>query len=205
MCQSFVRFPIMVALLCWATVVQGYSIAFQPAAPEITLGGQLAVNVVVSGLQTDGQVLSTYDVDISFDAAVLSLVSADSAGALGAGSLFFSTVAVGLVNLFELSSLLDAELAALQSDFFTIATLLFTGTGEGVSPLTLSSLNALGGAQFTDPQTGQTFTTDLLVLPHTVSGAVATVGPRTVPLPGTLPLLALGSALLLAVRRWHFR
>jgi hypothetical protein len=196
---------ILCGALCifWCATASAYSIGFSPNTSSHPLNGLFSVDVVVSGLETDGQILSVYDLTVGFDLTLLQFVNAQENGALGSGSLFLFTPGAGFVNLFELSALLDAQLAALQGDFFTIATLSFIGIDTGTSPLALN-IFALGGAQFLNPVSGQLETTDLLALPHTVGSATVTIVPNGAPEPGTHLLLALALPLLAArVRRWR--
>src|SRR4249919_3227260 len=102
-------------LLAWGASAGAYVIGFAPAAGSHPLGTAFSVDIVISGLQTDGQVVSTYDLTVGFNSAVLQLTGAAQSGALGPGSLFFSTPGAGSVNLFELAAAgtTDAQLAGL--------------------------------------------------------------------------------------------
>lgn len=183
------------ALLLWGCAsAQAYVIGLTPSVVTDPLIPQFSVDVVVSGLETDGQILSVYDLTVGFDQSLLQLVNAQEAGALGAGSLFLFTPGAGNVNLFEVSALSDAQLAAQQGDSLTLATLWFIGIGAGTSSLVFSDLFVLGGAQILNPGTGQLEVIDLLALPHTVVPASVTIDANAVPEPAPLPLLALALA-----------
>jgi hypothetical protein len=190
---SRLRLFVAALVFAWCGAANAYWLGLNPSNPTQPLTGVFSVDVVISGLQTEGQILSTYDFTISFDATILQLINATSSGALGSGAFSFAS-GLGSVNLFELSFDTDAQLAALQSDFFTVTTLVFTGIGVGTSPLTFTDLFALGGAQF------QGQTTDLLRLPFTVGAGSATITPNQVPEPGSLLLVALALPLLAATR-----
>lgn len=184
-------------VFAWHGSAGAYELGLVPSSGSYPLGSPFTIDVVMSGLETDGQILSVYDLTIGFDASILKLTSAQSAGALGAGSDFQTLAGVGSMNLFELSVLDDAALAAIQDDLFTIARLSFLGIDLGTSTIAFTDPDALvlGGTQVGDPP--QTF--NLLSLTHTVTPAAATIVARAVPEPGTL--LLLGLALLLLASR----
>lgn len=194
------RLRLLLGALClgWCASASAYFIGLSPNTSTLSLNSPFSVDIVLTGLQTDGQILSTYDLTLGYDFALLQFVNAQGSGALGGGSLFLLTPGAGFVNLFELSALTDAQLAAQQSDFLTLATLSFRGIGVGTSPLAFSNPFALGGAQFLNPLSGQMETTDLLALTHSVGAASATVTANAVAEPGTLLLLALALPLLAA-------
>jgi hypothetical protein len=177
-------------LIFWAGSANAYWIGLAPATSTHSLGSTFAIDLVLSGLKTDGQIVSVYDLTVGFDPSVIQFFSAQPGNALGAGPLFDIITGMGFVNLFSLSSLLDAELAAFQGDSLTLATLSFVGTGVGTSSLTLLPV-ALGGASF------GSVTTDLLALPHEVGSATVTIV-ASAPEPSTLLLLALALPLLAA-------
>jgi hypothetical protein len=197
------RLRLWCGLICvsWCVSVNAYWIGVVPSQITLPLNSSFSFDIVMTGLEADGQVLSVYDLTIGYNPAILQFAAAQSGGGLGSGSMFLSGPAGGLVSLFELSTLPDADLAALQGNSLTLATLSFTGIGLGTSPLAFDDLLALGGAQFLNAG-GQFETFDLLTLPYTVGSASATVAPNAVPEPGTLLLLALALPLLaFAVKR----
>jgi hypothetical protein len=189
----------------WGTA-GAYWIGFAPTPVTVGLNSSFTIDIVISGLATDGQLLSTYDFSVGYDLSMLQFQGAQPSGALGAGSTFLATPGVDLagdafVNLFGLSNLPDADLVPLQGDYFSIATLTFTGIGLGTSPIFFSELLALGGSQVGSP--GQTVTTDLLAITHTVGDASVVTAVNAVPEPGTLSLALL--ALLLFAAQVKFR
>lgn len=187
------------ALLLWGcSSAQAYVIGLIPSVVPHPSIPQFSVAVVVSGLETEGQILSVYDLTVGFDQSLLQLTNVQEAGALGAESLFQFTPGAGNVNLFELSALSDAQLAAQQGDFLTLATLSFIGIGAGTSPLVFSDPFVLGGAQILNPDTGQLEVIDLLALPHTIVPASVTIDDNAVPEPAPLLLLALALAFWVA-------
>lgn len=189
-----VRTLIGALLLAFSCTVHAYWIGLAPTTSVQSVNGTFSIDLVVSGLATDGFILSTFDVDVNFDVSLLQYLGASSGGGLGAGSLFAATAGSGLVNLFELSFLADAELLAAQSDYFTLATMSFTALAPGLTTLDPSFL-ALGGAQVAGPG-GLPVTQNLLDLTHTVGSASVTINPATVPEPGSLLLMLTALALV---------
>jgi PEP-CTERM motif len=170
----------------WAIVIE-----LVPSSQAVALGGQAEVDLVISGLgDLTAPSLGTFDLDVSFDPALLGLlvsgvtygdpVLGDQLDLLGLGSLTSTTVGVGSVNLFELSLDLPDDLNNQQAGTFTLATLTFDGVGPGSSTLGLSIV-ALGDA-LGEPLTAE------------VRSALVTVVSEAVPVPepGTLALVASG-------------
>lgn len=184
-------------LLALSGTAGAYWIGFAPTPVTVGLNTPFSVNIIVTGLASEGQLVSTYDFNVGYDASLLQFLGAQPSGALGAGSLFAATPGAGSVNLFELSLLPDAQLDPLQGDSIILATLSFTGIGAGTSSLVFTDLFALGGSQFGTP--GQTVTTDLLALAHTVGDASIVTTITAIPEPATLGLVLL-ALLLLAAR-----
>ncbi len=101
------------------------------------LAGQaVMVDVVVDGLPVGG-IVSAYDLDLAFDAALLDFGSANLSSALGDPALGEviqdgALAAPGLVDLWAVSLLSDAELAALQlGGPVTLAQIEFTALADG--------------------------------------------------------------------------
>lgn len=101
------------------------------------LAGQaVTVDVVVDGLPVGG-IVSAYDLDLTFDAALLDFGSANLSSALGDPALGEviqdgALAAPGLVDLWAVSLLSDAELAALQPGGpVTLAQIEFTALADG--------------------------------------------------------------------------
>ncbi len=128
----------LVALL-WSIEGQAISIGFQPVSQSVVLGDSVLVDIVVSDL--GGEIVSAYDLDITYDAAILSAVSVTFGPSLGNEALFevFSDSDLsmpGLVDLAQLSLLSDAALLGLQGgDSVVLARLEFGTVGMGVTSL----------------------------------------------------------------------
>ena len=180
----------------WCGSASAYVIGLFPSTGTHPPGAQFSMDVVMQGLETDEQILSTYDLTIGFDSSILQLVGVQQGDALGVGSLFLSTPGAGVVNLFEISALSDEALVEHQGDDLTLARLVFRGIDTGTSLITFSDIFALGGSQLLNPDTGEFETADLLALAHTVGSATTTILPGLVSEPGTFVLLALAASML---------
>jgi len=163
------------------------SLQVQPASNSTVVGDTLAVQFTVADL-LDGSApsLGAYDLNVNFDAGVLSYSSISWGTQLdlfGLGSirgLDTSTVASGHLNAFEVSLDDTSDLDNLQAGNFTLFTLNFNAVGTGSSFLTLA-INDLSDSA------GNSFAPGTDV-------ANASVAVNAVPVPAALPLFA--SALL---------
>lgn len=120
-----------------AAAVAGLAFGMSPALgmPTIGFGAAVAngtdfdVDVTVSNL--GGDIVSTYDLDVSYDDTALTFVDLAFSAALGGPldvSEGFDDTLAGLVDLFSVSFLTDADLLVMQGgDSVTLATLTFTG------------------------------------------------------------------------------
>jgi hypothetical protein len=138
--------------------------------------------------------IGAFDLDVLYEDSLFTPLLVPPAGfGPNLGDIFLGeaiggidTSAQGVVNLFEVSLLLDFELDALQGDSFTLATLGFYANGFPSGAST-------------------TFATDNIVLSDENGNAPGPVAhPPTsiaVPAPATLMLLAGGIAILGATRR----
>jgi hypothetical protein len=164
-------------------VLQAASISITPSTQSVNLGDQAVVSLDISGLGSgSAPSVGVFDIDLSFDAAVLALSSVtvgdpvlgDQLDVFGLGSILGVTFGTGTVNVFEVSLDLPDDLNLLQADAFTLATFTFNTLAAGSSALGLT-LNALGDA-------------DGLPLGATLTGgSVDVVGPEPPPPPVTVP------------------
>jgi hypothetical protein len=121
---------------CAATVATGlaFGMASATAAPTIGFGAAVdngatvSVDVVVGDL--GNQIVSAYDLDVSFDTGALAFFGLTFSAALGGpdDALEDQIVSPGLVDFASISLLGDDQLLALQNGGpVTLATLEFTG------------------------------------------------------------------------------
>lgn len=184
-------------------VLLPFALAFTLARPSAAITLELApadsivepsdvvmLALVVSDLGSD--VLGDYDVDVSFDPSLLTLTSFTPTtvlGDFGLEALDFSLGEgpPGLLNLAVVSLLPEATLDALQAPPFVLASIELTvgAIAPGVATPVMLAVNAVGNGDG-DP------------LPVDALGH-ATL--RRLPEPGTGPLLLVGVAASLVLRR----
>lgn len=130
------------ALLGLAMVLgtgQASAVSISVSSPSsVGLGGGFQIDVSVSGLDTLD--LGAFDIDLSFDSSLLqfqgyTLGSELTDPLFGQIDLSLGEKAPGLINVAETSALFDFSA---QPDSFTLATLSFTGSAVGTSPLDIS-------------------------------------------------------------------
>ncbi|NOZ67766.1 MAG: PEP-CTERM sorting domain-containing protein [Deferribacteres bacterium] len=180
-------------VLFGTTGSRALTIVFDPVSQDVMAGDPVDVALVISGLgDYTADSLSTFDLDIVFDPAILGFnsvsygdpVLGDQLDIWGLGTITTTTPGAGFVNLYELSLDLPSDVDAYQAGSFTLATLSFDTLSPGMSYLDIS-VNALGDA-WGDPLTVST------------QGGIVNV----VPEPATLVLLGGGLAGLGLMRRF---
>lgn len=137
----------------WAPAV---TLSLQPDNQSVTGGASFSVDLLVSGLgDTEAPALGDFEVDIVLDPSALSFSGYALGAMLGEVSLLesldvsFGEVAPGRINLAQVSLLPIAELEALQTASFVLATLTFSASGllPGESTaIDIASVLALGDA-----------------------------------------------------------
>lgn len=179
----FLGICLMTLLLFMATSSQAIKLDVEPTSLTVPVGSSADVALVISGLG-DGVApsLGTFDLDISFDPAILGLSTVtfgNQLDILGLGSIQSVTPGVGTVNLVELSLDLPDDLNTYQADSFTLATLTFGTLAIGTSPLEF--IEAILGDENGDP----------LILDGGIeNGSITATAP--IPEPATLLLFASG-------------
>jgi len=185
-------FLLAVGTLCRADIF----LSVDPSIQTVPLGAQASFDVDISGLG-NGTALGVYDINLGFDATLLSyssIVFGNQVDISGLGDIQFVTPSSGTVEVFELSLDSPSELNSLQAPSFTLATLTFDTLAAGSnSPVTLF-VNALGDAF------GNSITAD-------VENASVSITPQsTTPEPTMLGPLCVGLSILLLLRvRRHRR
>lgn len=122
------------------------TISLDPSVDKIHSMENVFVDINVSGLQSGGvnTLLGAFDLDLLYDSSLFTPLLVPPAGfGVRLGDIFLGeavggidTSTPGVVNLFEVSLLSAAELAVLQGDSFTLATLGFFANGVSSGPTT---------------------------------------------------------------------
>ncbi len=131
-------------------MAEALTIGFSPATATVEIGSVVLVDVVVSDL--GGEIVSAYDLDVTYDASILSVTDVTFGLSLGDEAWWevfndSNTSVPGLIDFAQLSLLSDADLAALQPASFTLATLEFQAVAAGTSSLdfTFDTFNDIKG------------------------------------------------------------
>jgi len=121
---------------------EAISLSFQPAAPTVAVGGPFNVDVVISGLNAAGEIASAFDLDVTYDPAILTGTNVYFGVLLGDPVLSEADAGAvltpGRIDFWTLSYLSDGDLALIQPghpDSFVLATLAFQAIGGGTSAL----------------------------------------------------------------------
>lgn len=179
-------FTTLAVFLCFNA--QAALITLTPSSNLITLGDSFTVDVTVSDL-APGEELALFDIDTTFDPAVVDLTSVAFGSALG-GPLD-SLQLDFLPNVFENSFLSELALQGLQGAPFTIFTLSFDTLATSAASVISASVNNLGFLDFIGNEI------DVSVESTTVA---IIEPPVSIPETGTLFLLLTGLCALLRRR-----
>ncbi len=204
--QKMFRILALAVLVGAAVVAQTEAavITISPVTQDANVGDVVNADILVSGL-TATESVGGVSLLLSFDDAILSGLSfiVDPDAAMGTAACGFCDFSFGFtgaagspLDLFFISdpALDDAGLKALQGTGFRLATVSFTATANGLSPLSLSTAGI-----FLSDATGQ------IEVPASVRGGSVCVGGNcTAPEPGLLTLLGAGLSAI-AVRRRRTR
>lgn len=182
-------------VLCNATLANATTIEFRPQTVVAGPGETIALDIYATEL--DGEIVSAYDFDITYDSLILSAIGVTFATALGDAFFFEVLEAVdvsvpGLVDLAQLSLLPDDLLFAIQGGSeVLLATVLFDTLAAGTSSLdfVFDAFNDVKGF-------------DAAILPVTgTAGRVIVEVPVTISEPPSWALLLIGLGCLAARRR----
>ncbi len=178
-----------------ALPVKAAIISVQPAEETVDIGETVVIDLVVSELAA-GEIISSYDLDLTYDNSIVTYNNDATFGTgLGSSLQLADEYMTGAILLMEVSDESDADLQALQSDSFTLATLSFTAADYGSTDLDLFSMTGivgLGGA-------------DITLDTSLVSGLI-NVQPKVIPeldgnAAGSALVLLLGSVFVFSGRR----
>ena len=165
-------------------------LSFDPTDQQVELGGSVSVDLRISDLGDD--ILTGFDIDVSFDDAILGFDSFAFGTGLDVFLLGANFTDVfefgGTVNVFELSFDSDEDLMDFQPNDFVLGTFTFTALMLGTSSLDVTFSLLSGQFEF-DPLLGFDVPKELFA--DVEGGSIEVV---SVPEPGTLALLSIGLA-----------
>jgi hypothetical protein len=151
------------ALLFPLAVWSAPTLTIVPSAPSVVVGGSVSVDVVVSGLSADDQIVSAFDLDVIYDATFLSATGTTFKAAAAFGGTdpvtgdnwVFDTLgsSAGDAAGTGYSLAEDSFLQGLQGDSVTLFTVTFAALKAGIVTLDFGldpdferSVGGLGGA-----------------------------------------------------------
>lgn len=192
----------VLSLCACLAVVPAFAITlgFVPNTQTLSLGQSGSVNLVVSGLTSTGEIVSSYDLDVSYIPTFVAASGVTFGTSLGgpADSVSGFNLNPGVIDLFEISFLTDAELDVLQGDSVTLATVFFESIALGTTPLQFVQDFQLGGSLVVQ-LTGRNAAILELTSPP---GSITVIEPAApVPEPSSLLLGSFGLLLVLPFTR----
>ena len=114
---------------------------------DVQQGGQITVDAVLSGLTSNAQILSAFDISVDFDATALQFLG----GSTGFLTEFGSNIGfgpfeapAGTVSLDMVSFESDTTLQGLQGDSVTLGSIIFSALTAGTTGLTYSFVDLTG-------------------------------------------------------------
>ncbi|MEN6374412.1 MAG: PEP-CTERM sorting domain-containing protein [Smithella sp.] len=165
-----------------------------PSSQTISQYGTASVDIIATlGVR---EIVAAYDLDIAYDPSIVTATAVSFGSMLGgpANSLPGAIGTSGLIDLWEVSFLSDADLALLQgAGPITLATLFFRGDNIGTSPLSFINYGQAGNdiKGYNNIPYGS----------PTLDGGSITVSGTAVPLPPSILLLGFGLMGLAGIRR----
>jgi len=178
-------------LLCVGAPATAATISFVPGSFSGNVGDSFFFDIRLDGL-APGEGVSGFDLDVVFDAGILSLDNVafgEALGALDTEQLTSTIVSPGRIDLASVSLLSEATLLALQPGDVILARITFAAIGGGTSPVVFDDVAAPGLLLLAADGLSELIITD-------ISNASAKI--NSVPEPMTSILLIGGAAALLA-------
>lgn len=196
--RTFVFGLAVLAAIVTAAPARAVTISFDPSSQIVDVGDLVEVDVVISDLETFEEIASAYDLDVTYDPAIVTATGVAFGPFLGPPGLVLEdfVLSSGRIDFAAESLLDDQDLEDLQPDSFVLATLSFIALTPGTTDLVFDPVEPPGifiisrGGIPIDPST-------ITALP----GEIIVRGPVQTPEPSTL-WLGLG---LLAARELRRR
>lgn len=188
-------------VLLAASTAHAAIVSLAPSSIASTVGQPVAVGVIVSGLGA-GEAVGAFDLDVVFDATVLTATSVTFGSALGVEGIDQFSIALissGRVDFAAASLLSEADLLAAQTAPFSLATLTFDAVAPGASGVNFD-LTTFPGLLLSDA-----FGNALATTVGTESSVTVTAASVPEPSGVMLVLLALGVMTLPRVARARLR
>ncbi|MEN6376359.1 MAG: hypothetical protein ABFD75_16475 [Smithella sp.] len=170
-------------------------LSFAPSSQTISQYGTASVDIIATlGVR---EIVAAYDLDIAYDPSIVTATALSFGSMLGgsANSLQGAIGTSGVVDLWEVSLLSDADLAILQgAGPITLATLYFSGDNIGTSPLSFINYGQAGNdiKGYNNIPYGS---------PTLDGGSITVTGGGQVPIPPTMLLLGFGLMGLAGIRK----
>jgi hypothetical protein len=189
------------AALVIAAPARAVTISFVPTSTTVDVGDSVDIDVVISGLALDEEIVSAFDLDVDYDLSIVNATGVTFGPYLGLPpdevfqDFFLSP---GFIDFFAVSSLKDNELAILQpDDSFVLATLSFDALAPGTTALIFDPVKFPGVLVVGRADTPL----DVTALP----GEIIVRGPISTPEPSTLWLGLVGLFAARELRRRRAR
>jgi hypothetical protein len=189
----------VLAALVTAAPAHAVTISFDPSSTIVDVGDLVNIDVVISGLDASEDIVSAYDLDVTYNSSIVNATGVDFGPFLGGPGFVLEDfiLSSGRIDFAAESLLTDQQLAALQPDSFVLATLSFIALTPGTTALNFDPVAPPGilivsfGGFPIDPAT---------IIAGT--GEIVVRGPVQTPEPSTLWLGLVG---LLAARELRRR
>ena len=136
-----------VIMLTWGSIASAVSLSVTPAVQTIGPTDTVDVGILVSGLGDFGpDSLGAFDLDVTFDASILSYQAVtfgdpllgDQLDIFGLGSITDVVPTSGTVEVLEVSLDDPFDLDSLQASTFQLVTVTFIANAAGTSPIEIS-------------------------------------------------------------------
>jgi outer membrane autotransporter protein len=164
---------ITIPVLLLSSQLQAITLGFFPSSANLNTGDSFSVDLRISDIDNN-TAIGDYDLNINFESSVLSITPDDVVFGnqlqLGVDNSMLQGVNIGngQLNISEVSLVDAADLNAMQSDEFTVATLNFTADAPGVTQIEIDASNIVLGNQAGTPVVSENNPVTIIPAPITV-------------------------------------